>query len=84
MGDIRGVDFRLVISQNNGLLINVDRRPYRLKTKAYNHDYSATVKTCHTADVKSAGGFSMSNSHSSLSLPPHVLCYGLVGTSLLS
>ena len=62
MGDIRGVDFRLVISQSNGLLINVDRRPYRLKTKAYNHDYSATVKTCHTADVKSAGGFSMSNS----------------------
>ena len=51
MGDIRGVDFRLVISQSNGLLINVDRRPYRLKTKAYNHDYSATVKTCHTADV---------------------------------
>ena len=41
MGDIRGVDFRLVISQSNGLLINVDRRPYRLKTKAYNHDYSA-------------------------------------------
>ena len=73
MGDIRGVDFRLVISQSNGLLINVDRRPYRLKTKAYNHDYSATVKTCHTADVKSAGGF-----------PPHVLCYGLVWTSLLS
>ena len=66
MGDIRGVDFRLVISNNNsqsnGLLINVDRRPYRLKTKAYNHDYSATVKTCHTADVKSAGGFSMLNS----------------------
>ena len=62
MGDIRGVDFRLVISQSNGLLINVDRRPYRLKTKAYNHDYSATVKTCHTADLKSAGGFSMSNS----------------------
>ena len=58
VGDIRGVDFRLVISQSNGLLINVDRRPYRLKTKAYNHDYSATVKTCHTADVKSAGGFS--------------------------
>ena len=63
MGDIRGVDnFRLVISQSNGLLINVDRTPYRLKTIAYNHDYSATVKTCHTADVKSAGGFSMSNS----------------------
>ena len=62
MGDIRGVDFGLVISQSNGLLINVDRRPYRLKTKAYNHDYSL---------------------HSSLSLPPHVLCYGLVWTSLL-
>ena len=65
LGDIRGVDFRLVISQSNGLLINVDRRPYRLKLKRQshynNHDYSATVKTCHTADVKGAGGFSMSN-----------------------
>ena len=51
-----------MISQSNGLLLNEDRRPYRLKTKAYNHDYSVTVKTCHTADVKPAGGFSMSNS----------------------
>ena len=53
-------------SQSNGLLINVDHRPYWLKLKRQshynNHDYSATVKTCHTADVKAAGGFSMSNS----------------------
>ena len=66
LGDIRGVDSRLMISQSNGLLINVDRGPYRLKLKRQshyiNHDYSATVKTCHTADVKGAGGFSMSNS----------------------
>ncbi len=60
LGDIRGVDSRLVISQSNGLLINVDRRPYRLTTKAYYHDY--TVKICHTADVNAAGGFSMSKS----------------------
>ena len=58
LGDIRGVDSRLVISQSNGLLINVDRVPYRLTTKAYYHDYSATVKNCHTADVKAADGFS--------------------------
>ncbi len=66
LGDIRGVDSRLVISQSNGLLINVDRRSYRLKLKWQsnynNHDDSATVKTCLTADVKAAGGFSMSNS----------------------
>ena len=47
-----------MISQSNGLLINVDRVPYRLTTKAYYHDYSATVKNCHTADVKAADGFS--------------------------
>ena len=56
VGDIRGVDFLLVISQSNGLLTNLGRRPYMLKTKAYNHDYSATVK------LVTAGGFSMSNS----------------------
>ena len=70
LGDIRGVDSRLVISQSNWLLINVDNiwylPGYRLKLKRQsnynNHDDSATVKTCHTADVKAAGGFSMSNS----------------------
>ena len=55
-----------MISQSNGLLINVDRWPYLLKLKRQshynNHDYSATVKTCHIANVKAAGGFSMSNS----------------------
>ena len=55
-----------MISQSNGLLINVDHRRYWLKLKRQshynNHDYSATVKTCHNADVKAAGGFSMSNS----------------------
>ena len=62
LGDIRGFDSRLVISQTNGLLINVDRSVCRLKRKRQshynNHDYSATVKTFHTADVKGAGGFS--------------------------
>ena len=55
-----------MISQSNGLLINVDRRPYWLNLKRQshynNHDYSASVKTCLTAAVKAAGGFSMSNS----------------------
>ena len=55
-----------MISQSNGLLINIDQRPYWLKLKRQshynNHDYSATVKTCHNADVKAAGGFSMSDS----------------------
>ena len=33
-----------------------------------------TVKTCDTADVKAAGGFSMLNPHSSLSLSPCQCC----------
>ena len=57
LGDIRGFDSRLVISQSNG-----PQALCRLKLKRQshynNHDYSATVKTFHTADVKRAGGFS--------------------------
>ena len=69
MGDIRVVDSRLVISQSNGPLINVDRRQ-----PINNHAYSATVKTCHTADVKAAVVFSMLNPHCSLALFPCPCC----------